>query len=117
MFLVTGLSRLSYGIWPFWTETDSFDTPDDAPDDTGLRYLDVCAYPKHLLRAAMLLLRGRAPLWLRQHPHYVSGRTHDLILETGSDFFLDGEVFSPTASRRIHLQSGPSFRFLHAGLS
>ncbi|MBR0559260.1 diacylglycerol/lipid kinase family protein [Neokomagataea anthophila] len=105
MFLVTGLSQLSRGIWPFW---------DAEPDARGVRYLDVSAKPGSLARAAAALLTGRAPRWLRRHPDYDSGRTDHMMLETTSDFVLDGEVFSPTASRMLQLQSGPAFRFLHA---
>jgi len=105
MFLSTGLSRLSHGIWPFW---------DAEPNVEGLRYLDVSAYPENLARATAALLCGRAPRWLRRHPDYVSGRTDDMMLETRSDFVLDGEVFTPSESGRIRLERGPAFRFLHA---
>ncbi|GEK92915.1 diacylglycerol/lipid kinase family protein [Gluconobacter wancherniae] len=105
MFLLTGLDCLSNGIWPFW---------DAEPNIVGLRYLDVSANPGNLTRATMALLRGRAPRWLRRHPDYLSGRTGDMTLETQSDFVLDGEVFEPSASGRIHVQQAHAFRFLHA---
>ncbi|QDH17716.1 diacylglycerol/lipid kinase family protein [Swingsia samuiensis] len=105
MFLVTGLSRLSQGIWPFW---------DAEPNIKGLRYLDVSAYPQNLMRATSALLRGRAPRWLRLHPDYLSGRADDIMIETDSEFILDGEVFAPPETKRLRLERAPAFRFLHA---
>ncbi|UMM07672.1 acylglycerol kinase family protein [Gluconobacter frateurii] len=105
MFLTTGLSKLSRGIWPFW---------DAEPNVEGLRYLDVGAHPENLSRATAALLCGRAPRWLRRHPDYVSGRTDDMILTTKSDFVLDGEVFTPSEHEQMRLERGPAFRFLHA---
>ncbi|GLQ64499.1 diacylglycerol/lipid kinase family protein [Gluconobacter kondonii] len=105
MFLVTGLSCLSRGIWPFW---------DAEPNVEGLRYLDVSAQPESLLRATWALLCGRAPRWLRRHPDYVSGRTDDMTLVTDSDFVLDGEVFSAAPDGVLRLERAPGFRFLHA---
>lgn len=105
MFLTTGLSRLSRGIWPFW---------DAEPNVEGLRYLDVSAWPESLLRATGALLCGRAPRWLRRHPDYVSGRTDDMTLVTQSDFVLDGEVFTAPPDGVLRLERAPAFRFLHA---
>lgn len=105
MFLVTGLSKLSRGIWPFW---------DAEPNVMGLRYLDVSAWPANLLRATFVLLCGRAPRWLRRHPDYLSGRSDDMTLTTNSDFVLDGEVFAASESGCIRLERATAFRFLHA---
>lgn len=104
LFMATALEKLSHGIWPFWN-TD--------PVEKGFRFLDVRSFPKDLPNACFNLLRGQAPGWLRSHKDYVSAVVGDMLLETDSEFVLDGEVFQAPASGRIRLEQGPSFRFVY----
>lgn len=106
LFLATALEKLSGGIWPFWSHDEG---------GHGFHFLNVSAFPGRLPGALFNLLRGRAPQWLRKHADYVSGIVEKgMILETDSDFVLDGEVFSPAPDGRLKLERGPLFRFLHA---
>ncbi|MDF7674811.1 acylglycerol kinase family protein [Acetobacteraceae bacterium ESL0697] len=104
LFLTTGLEKISHKIWPFW---------DCENAGKGLHFLDVDSFPKDLPRAIFNLLRGKAPLWIREHPDYASYRAQSINIVTDSDFVLDGEVFSPAPDSRLLLEQGPSFRFLH----
>lgn len=104
LFIVTALEKLSHGIWPFWNSRDHKE---------GFHYLDVASFPKKLPSAVINLLRGRAPGWLQNHEDYESGRATRIILETDSDFVLDGEVFPARNKQHIVLEKGPTFRFLY----
>ncbi|MXV35302.1 MULTISPECIES: diacylglycerol kinase family protein [unclassified Saccharibacter] len=104
LFIATALEKLSRGIWPFWS---------DKRHDEGFHFLDVASFPKNLPKVLGNLLRGRVPNWLQQHEDYKSDRAIRIALETDSDFVLDGEVFPAKDDRRIFLEKGPSFRFLH----
>ncbi|QDH14527.1 hypothetical protein E3E11_00075 [Oecophyllibacter saccharovorans] len=106
IFLVTALEKLSNGIWPFW---------ESGTNRHGFHFLNVSAFPKRLSGALLHLLRGRVPDWLRNHPDYVSDLVNKgMMLETDSEFVLDGEVFPAAADGRLMLERGPLFRFLQA---
>ncbi|MCE2573982.1 acylglycerol kinase family protein [Komagataeibacter sp. FNDCR2] len=106
LFLSTTLQHLPYGIWPFWTEHG-------ARDDV-VNYLHVAARPSRLVAAALALLRGRHPGWLRRNPDYHSGCEARIEMALTSDFVLDGEVLSPGASGRITLSSTAPIDFIQA---
>lgn len=106
LFLATALEQLSNGIWPFWQGSSP---------QHGFHFLNVSAFPERLPSALVNLLRGHAPSWLRAHPDYMSGLVEkSMLLETESDFVLDGEVFPAATDGRVLLERGPAFRFLHA---
>lgn len=104
LYMVTGLEKLSHGIWPFWS---------DEAHKEGFHFLNVRSCPKDLPKACYNLLRGRAPEWLRTHDDYISDVVGNMLLETESEFVLDGEVFPASTSGRVMLEKGPAFRFLH----
>lgn len=104
LYMATALEKLSYGIWPFWNAGSG---------RSGFHFLDVNACPKRLPSAFFYLLRGRVPGWLWSHEDYQSMVVKKMILETDSDFVLDGEVFPASGNEKIMLEEGPSFRFLH----
>lgn len=106
LFIATSLKKLSNGIWPFWIERE-------IEIEKGFYFLNVNSFPKNLLSAIMNLLRGRAPIWLRQHGDYQSDFVEKLEFITDSDFILDGEEFPSSTSHKILLEKGPVFRFLH----
>jgi hypothetical protein len=101
LFLATGLQKLFFGIWPFWDEQGA-----------KLRYLDVDAHPKKLIRAGAALLRGHAPQWMRDSEQYRSGGATRIALQLSHRFVLDGEVFEPGPSGQIFLKAGPSMEFV-----
>lgn len=103
-YMATGLERLSQGIWPFW---------DEGQQGSGFRFLDVHSFPKRLPSALINFLRGRVPDWLREHEDYCSDVVKQMELITDSDFVMDGEVFSASENKRLLLEEGPVFRFLH----
>lgn len=104
LFMATGLEKLSHGIWPFW---------DDGARKEGFHFLDVQSFPRQLPKACFNLLRGKSPEWLRSHGDYTSKVIQNMLLETDSEFVLDGEVFQAPENGRIMLENGPAFRFLH----
>lgn len=104
LFLATGLEKMSHNIWPFWDSDNA---------SKGLHFLNVNCFPKDLFYALFNLLRGKAPLWIREHPDYSSYRAESVSIMTDSDFVLDGEVFPPPSDTHIVIEHGPSFRFLH----
>ncbi|WP_242402510.1 acylglycerol kinase family protein [Komagataeibacter kakiaceti] len=106
LFLSTTLQHLPYGIWPFWT--------DHGARSDVINYLHVAARPTRLVPAAMALLRGRHPGWLRRNPDYCSGCEARIEMTLTSDFVLDGEVLSPGASGRIILSSTAPIDFIQA---
>ena len=101
LFLATSLQKMFFGIWPFWNG-----------EAAALRFLDVDAYPRDLLKAGVAVLRGRQPQWLQAHAHYHSGGAARIGLELSHRFIIDGEVFEPGPARRIILKAGPSLEFL-----
>jgi hypothetical protein len=101
LFLATTLHKLGFGLWPFWGALD-------AP----IRYLDIDAHPRHVLRALLAVLRGRAPDWLRESGEYHSGSADTIGLELRHRFVLDGETFEPGPSGKVELRSGRVLDFV-----
>ncbi|MFT8776713.1 MAG: acylglycerol kinase family protein [Gluconacetobacter liquefaciens] len=101
LFLATTLDGLPGGMWPF-----------AARDGTGLSYLNVGAFPEHLLSATWSVLRGRPAAWMDRSPSYLRGRADRLTLRLTGDFVLDGEILDAGPDGQTYLSAGPAFDFI-----
>jgi len=101
LFLATGLSRLSHGVWPFWREAGD-------PAE-GVRFLNIHDRPERVAAGIWSLMRGRAPGWMRASDDYESGCVERLSICGEVGFVMDGEVYE---GRETVLSRGPRFRFL-----
>lgn len=99
LVLATTLHRLVLGLWPFWGESGG-----------SVRWLDIDAPPRHLLRAAPRVLRGRPQPWMTA-AGYRSGTANHLTIDLATPFVLDGEVFE-AGPAGVDLSVGPTVRFL-----
>lgn len=100
LFLATTLSRLMFGVWPFWN------------GDAGpLRYLDIDAPPQCLVRALIPLLRGRPSPWMG-NAGYRSGAATRLRLQSEQAVIVDGEAFSAGPGGVIEILAGRELEFV-----
>lgn len=104
LFLASTLDHLPGGMWPFASR-----------EGAGLSYLNVGAFPEHLLSATWSVLRGRSTAWLDHAPSYRRGRTDRLALRLDGDFVLDGEILDSGPDGRTYLSAGPAFDFIRNG--
>ena len=100
LLLLSTLDRLVLRLHPFWGSGAG-----------GIRWLDIVAPPKHLLRALPRVLLRRPAPWM-EAAGYRSGRAARLRLETERPFILDGEVIEPGPSGIIEIAIERPFRFL-----
>jgi hypothetical protein len=98
---VTTLERLVLGLRPYWGE-------EAAP----LHYTSVRAGPRHWLKALPGLVRGRRNRYNTPANGYESHNARRLEIELDSPFFVDGEIFSPTAGTPLAFADGGSAGFL-----
>jgi diacylglycerol kinase family enzyme len=75
----------------------------------GLKYLDIDAPPRRLLRALPVLLSGRRSKRLRARG-YRRGDAQELRFETDQPFVLDGEVYPSGGGMTVRLS--PPLRFM-----
>jgi hypothetical protein len=98
--MVSTLKRLFLGLRPFW-----------ATGPGALRLSAVEHAPRHLLRAAPAIMRGRPNRFVRPDLGYVSHNARDIRLELDSGFTLDGELFE-SSEWDVTLGAGPEAFFL-----
>jgi hypothetical protein len=98
---VTTLKRLVLGLRPYWGE-------EVAP----LHYASVRAAPRHWVKALPGLLRGRPNRYVTPANGYDSRNAQRLLLGLHSRFFVDGEMFSPTAGTPLAFADGGSAGFV-----
>lgn len=103
LFLATTLQSLSSGMWPFWGGQH---------DDQRLHYLEVKSYPSKLISACISLLRGKAPLWLRNHPSYQSGIAQRIVMQIQQEVIVDGEHYDTGKDHQVIFSVGPEFSFV-----
>ncbi|MFW7268738.1 diacylglycerol/lipid kinase family protein [Gluconacetobacter sp. Hr-1-5] len=101
LFMATTLGSLPGGMWPF-----------AAREGAGLSYLNVGAFPEHLLSATWSVLRGRSTTWMDHSPSYQRGRADHLALRQAGDFVLDGEILDSGPDGQTYLSAGPAFDFI-----
>ena len=99
--VVTTLERLVLGLRPYWGK-------EAAP----LHYTCVRAGPRHWLKALPGLARGRLNRYNTPANGYESHNARRLELELDSPFFVDGEIFSPTAGTPLAFADGGTAGFL-----
>lgn len=103
LFLATTLQNLSSGMWPFWGGKH---------DDQRLHYLNVNSYPTKLISACFTLLRGKSPMWLRNHPSYQSGIAQRIAMNIQQEIILDGEHYDTGDNHQVYFSVGPEFSFV-----
>lgn len=103
LFLATTLQSLSSGMWPFWGGEHS---------DQRLHYLNVKSYPSKLISACISLLRGKAPLWLRNHSSYQSGIAQRIVMKIQQEIIIDGEHYDTGKDHQVLFSVGPEFSFV-----
>ena len=82
--LTSTVSRQILGITPYWGEGPG-----------PLRCSLLRYRPRHLARAVVPVLRGRAGVYVRPEFGYRSVNAHDVRMEFDSGFTLDGQLFPP----------------------
>ncbi len=100
---VTTLEHLILGLRPFW-----------GTGAAPLHYASVRAAPRHWVKALPALLRGRPNRYLTPANGYQSHGAHRLEIAIDSDFFVDGEMFSPSAGHPLVITDGGLAGFLKA---
>ncbi len=98
---VTTLEQLVLGLRPFW-----------GTEAAPLHYASVRAAPRHWVKALPGLLRGRPNRYITPANGYESRNAHRLRLGLDSHFFVDGEMFSPTAGSPLTFTDGGSAGFI-----
>jgi len=87
LLFVTSLQRLFLGLRPFW-----------GSEPKPLHYTAIKDRPRHLLRAAPSLIRGRQGRLIRPANGYTSHNIDHIQLTLNSGFNLDGELYSTDSS-------------------
>lgn len=100
LFLATTLNRLVMGLWPFWNSGKD-----------PLKYLEIQAPPRALLRSMLPLMRGRPTAGMLEDG-YRSGGARRIELHSTQPLIIDGEVFAPGPSGVALLGPGPELSFL-----
>jgi hypothetical protein len=98
---VTTLERLVLGLRPYW-----------GVEAAPLHYASVRAGPRHWVKALPGLLRGRPNRYLTRANGYDSRNAQRLALGIDSRFFVDGEIFSPTAGVPLTFDDGGLASFI-----
>ena len=98
---VTTLEQLVLGLRPFW-----------GTESAPLHYASVRAAPRHWIKALPGLLRGRPNRYITPANGYESRNAHRLLLGLDSHFFVDGEIYSPTAGSPLVFSAGGSAGFI-----
>lgn len=102
LLLVSALRRLFLGLRPYW-----------GAGDGALRYTQVYAQPRHLLRALPAMLRGRANRFVSPEHGYVSRNVDTVRMTLEGGFTLDGELYLPqSATTPLVLSNGGEVDFI-----
>lgn len=101
LLLASTLDRLFLGMRPFWGSGPG-----------GLRLTAITGDALHLRRAALGILRGRPPAFVRRDPSYVSRnvRRAELLLDCG--LTVDGEMWAPEPGRRVEVTADQRVSFV-----
>ena len=99
--LVSTVSRQFLGLRPFWGR-----------ESGPLKYTALSYAPRHVLRAAPAVMRGRPNRYVRPEYGYTSHNAHMLELHLDCGFTLDGELFTPRPGAPVTLRSGATASFL-----
>lgn len=100
LLMMTTLSRLSLGIYPFWGRGDG-----------DLSVTTISHPQKRLWLAALPALLGRAMPWM-ERSGYASWRTNELRLRLEAPFVFDGEILFPTAEEDMIISVSKRVAFL-----
>lgn len=85
LVMATTLDRLIFGLWPFWGRGSG-----------GIRWLDIAAPPRRMLRGLVAMMLRRPRPWMLRGG-YRSGRGNAIRLILDQPFILDGEAFDARA--------------------
>ena len=100
IFLATTLSRLPFGLMPFWGEGPG-----------RCRYTHIESPPPRLRAALLPVLRGRPRPWMAANG-YRSGRAEEIALRVTSPIVLDGQIFTPRPDHPVTLRADHEVLFL-----
>jgi diacylglycerol kinase (ATP) len=98
---VTTLEQLVLGLRPFW-----------GTEAAPLHYASVRSAPRHWVKALPGLLRGRPNRYITPASGYESHNAQQLEIGLDSHFFVDGEMFSPTAGTPLAFTDGGTAGFI-----
>jgi hypothetical protein len=88
--LVSTMERQFLGLRPYW-----------GTEPGTLRYSSLSYRPRHVLRAAVPVMRGRPNRFVRPELGYRSHNAFRLEMHLDSGFTLDGELFTEAGSRLV----------------
>lgn len=103
LLLATSLDRLFLQMNPFW-----------GAGPGGVRITAVSSQAQRLARAAVGILRGRPPSWVRSAPGFTSERAETAEIRMSCGFTVDGELFDPEPEERLELRADRRVTFLCA---
>jgi len=98
---VTTLEQLVLGLRPYW-----------GGEAAPLHYASVRAAPRHWVKALPGLLRGRPNRYITPANGYESHNAQRLAIGLDSHFFVDGEIFSPSAGSALAFTAGGPAGFI-----
>ena len=101
LFLLTTLSRLGPGIFPFWGEGDG-----------AIAGMTVPFPPRRLLRAAFTGMRSKSQPWFKEYGYH-SWRTNKMIIQMDAPFVFDGELFHAEEQRPTTFETSHVISFLN----
>ena len=102
--LVSTMEQQFLGLHPYWGEGPG-----------PLRYSSVAYAPRHFLRAALPLMRGKPNRFVRPEFGYWSVNASRVEMHLDSGFILDGELFTPETGTPVLLSAEHSAFFLRRG--
>jgi diacylglycerol kinase (ATP) len=88
LVMASTLKKLFLGIRPFW-----------GIEPEPLQFTGISVNPVRVIRALPSLLRGKRTAWMNEDNGYISRNVTKITMNLDSGFTLDGELFSPDASK------------------
>ncbi len=100
MIMITTLTRLSAGLFPFWGEGD-------APMN-----ILTADYPRRrLLEATFKVLRGNVPPWIGE-AGYHSWKDNELRMRFDGPIVFDGEIYHSAPNEDVIIKASEKAAFL-----
>jgi hypothetical protein len=103
LLIASSLDRLFLRMNPFW-----------GAGPGGVRLTAVSSQAERLSRAAVGILRGKPPSWVRSAPGFASERAETAEIRMSCGFTVDGELFDPEPEERIEIRADRRVTFLRA---
>ena len=103
MLIASTLSHLFLGMRPFWGEGPG-----------GVRLTGISGQPRHGMRCAPGILRGRPGALVTPENGYESVNAHRAQIGMGCGFTVDGEIFAPEPDEVVELCADRRVAFVRA---